>query len=129
MTKLLMMIDRRTRYLEKAFPKSDAALLDEAIERELSRYSEDDREQIVGTILADMQTEFPQYIFPGAGPMLRQHGIKQYERGDSQLKDLLGKHEAGFAARFGLKAQAGEKLSETTTQDRTVSEADRGGDG
>lgn len=38
MTKLLMTIDRRTRFLDRAFPKSEAQLLNEEIERELSRF-------------------------------------------------------------------------------------------
>jgi hypothetical protein len=38
MTKLLLTIDRRVRFLDRAFPKSAAKLLDEEIECELARF-------------------------------------------------------------------------------------------
>lgn len=102
MINLLMTIDRRTRYLDRAFPKSDEQLLDEAIERELGRYPEADREAIIAETLAGMQTEFPQYAFPSAGAMLRQSAVKGYGQ-NKQLKQSLGPHRATFEHRFVSK--------------------------
>lgn len=62
MTKLLVTIDRRTRYLDRAFPKSRDQLLNEEIERELSRYP-DGGKAVTAEIIAEMQTEYPEIQF------------------------------------------------------------------
>ena len=63
MTRLLMTIDKRVRYLDRAFPKSRDQLLNEEIEREFSRYP-DGGIAIAAEVLAEMRAEFPQYSFP-----------------------------------------------------------------
>lgn len=57
-----MTIDRRTRYLDRAFPKSREQLLDEEIERELSRYP-DGGKAVTAEIIEDMKAEFPEVDF------------------------------------------------------------------
>jgi hypothetical protein len=50
------MIDRRARYLDRAFPKSQDQLLNEEIERELGRYP-DGGKAFIAEFLAEHQTE------------------------------------------------------------------------
>jgi hypothetical protein len=59
MTKLLMGIERRTRYLDRAFPKSPARQMDEEIEQLLSRYP-DGGKAVTAEIIAEMMAEYPE---------------------------------------------------------------------
>lgn len=56
MSKLLMTIDKRVRYLDRAFPKSRERLLNEEIERELSRYP-DGGKAVIQEFLSDHPIE------------------------------------------------------------------------
>ncbi len=59
MTKLLITIDKRVRYLDRAFPKSRDRLLNEEIERELSRYP-DGGKAAIAEIIAEILAEHPE---------------------------------------------------------------------
>jgi hypothetical protein len=65
MINLLMTIDRRVRYLDRAFPKSRDQLLNEEIERELARYP-DGGKAITAEIIQEMADEYPEVHFETA---------------------------------------------------------------
>jgi hypothetical protein len=62
MINLLMTIDRRVRYLDRAFPKSRDQLLNEEIERELARYP-DGGKVVMSEIIKEIANEYPEVHF------------------------------------------------------------------